>query len=434
GLLSFILPNKFLSADYGIKIRSLLLNESEIKEIINISSLPIFQNAATYPIILSVKKANQNKKKKIIVKVFNNFYELAENNIIKSIKLNQNLIKKLPSKVIPISGNIELINYLFKHFNTFDKSFKDLKIIYRPFGFLKYGKYFDNISNRPKSSNDLLLLGTGNIEKYYIKFNKRIKIIGKDIKISYFNYHTNFEHIWGDLSSEKLVFREIAKDLTCCYDPGVFANITGLYFIKIPSFNTDQLFGLLTILNSEFMDSIFKTLFGTLHMAGGYLRFNGSFIKRLPLPRKFPVFLSNLGKILQFLTQLKYNLSVIKTENMETRALNIFNNKYYNELNTVLNFYLKLNNSLVKLLFLDDYYLKFNLDYNFSRELMDSKLHSLKIPFKFFIPRFDTLNYKTYSLHELDSILIEINKLYSYLNSNKDLLNQLNHLQKNSFS
>ncbi|MCK4780426.1 MAG: N-6 DNA methylase, partial [Candidatus Lokiarchaeota archaeon] len=37
GYLSFILPNKFLAADYGIKIRKLLLNESEIKEIINIS-------------------------------------------------------------------------------------------------------------------------------------------------------------------------------------------------------------------------------------------------------------------------------------------------------------------------------------------------------------------------------------------------------------
>ena len=56
GYISFILPNKFLSADYGIKVRKLLLNESEIREIINISSLPIFQNTATYPIIISLRQ------------------------------------------------------------------------------------------------------------------------------------------------------------------------------------------------------------------------------------------------------------------------------------------------------------------------------------------------------------------------------------------
>ncbi|MFW9972148.1 MAG: class I SAM-dependent DNA methyltransferase [Candidatus Odinarchaeota archaeon] len=434
GLLSFILPNKFLSADYGIKIRSLLLEKSEIKEIVNISSLSLFQNVATYPIILSVKKNKKNKQNETIIKILNNANELAEKNAFNTIKFDQNLINRLPSKVIPISGNIELIQYLFRKFNTFANTFKDLKIIYRPFGFLKYRKYFDNISENPQSNSDLLLVGTGNIEKYYIKFNKRTKISGKDIKISFFNYNSNFKHIWSDLNSEKLIFREIAKDLTCCYDPGVFTNITGLYFIKIPSFSTDQLFGLLTILNSQFMDSIFKTLFSTLHMAGGYLRFNGSFIKRLPLPRKFPEFLSELGKILHFLSQLKYDFGSKRSEIVKSIDLIKFHTKYYYEINTSLDFFEKLANSLVMLLFLDDFYLKSNLDYYILRDLIDLKRGSLKIPFKFLIPVFDIRNYKIYSLKELDSILTEINKLYAHLYGNQDLLNQLNHIIKNRFS
>ncbi len=434
GYLSFILPNKFLSADYGIKVRLLLLNESEIKEIINISSLPIFQNAATYPIILSLKKAKQSKEKEVIIKIFNNLNELTENNRIKTIKFHQNLINKFPSKVIPISGNIELITYLFRNFKTFAETFQDLKIIYRPYGFLNYSKHFDNISDEPQSDNDLVLIGTGNIEKYFIKFNKRIKIAGKDIKISYFNYHTIFEHIWSDLNSEKLIFREIAKDLTCCYDPGVFTNITGLYFIKIASFKTDQLFSLLTILNSNLLDLVFKTLFGTLHMAGGYLRFNGSFIKRLPLPRKFPLFLSQLGKILHLLSQLKYDLDSKDPEIIRNPEIERFNNKYYNEIQTYLKFFKRLSNSLVNLLFLDDLYLESNLDYYLLRDLFDIKIEPQKVPHKFLIPRFDINNYKIFSLNELDSILTKIKKLYSRLHNNAGLLNQIDDLMKNNFS
>ncbi|MBA7638204.1 hypothetical protein ES703_45857 [subsurface metagenome] len=434
GYLSFILPNKFLSADYGIKIRKLLLNESEIKEIVNISSIPIFQNTATYPIILTLKKGKQSEEQEVNVKIFNGMDELLENSNIRTIKFHQNVIHKFPSNVIPISGNIKLITYLFKNFKTFAETVKDLKIIYRPFGFLKYRKHFDNVSDERQSDNDLLLIGTGNIEKYHVKFNKRIKIAGKDIKISFFNYNTSFEHIWSDLSCEKLIFREIAKGLTCCYDPGIFTNITGLYFIKIDSFNTDQLFGLLTILNSNLLDLVFKTLFSTLHMAGGYLRFNGSFIKRLPLPSKFPLFLSQLGKILQLLSQLIYDLDSEESEIVKNPELERFNNKYYNQIQIYLKFFKRLSNSLVKLLFLDEFFLESNLDYYLLRDLLDLNIESQKIPFKFLIPRFDIGNYKVYSLNELDSILTKIQKLYNRLHNNRGLINQIDDLMKNNFS
>jgi len=434
GYLSFILPNKFLSADYGIKIRELLLNQTEIKEIINISSLPIFQNAASYPIILSLKKAKQSKEQDIIVRIFNKLNDLIENNGIRTIKFDQNLIKNIPSKVIPILGNIELITYLFKNFKTFAETFKDLKIIYRPFGFLRYSKHFDNISDEPLSSNDLLLIGTGNIGKYHVKFKKRIKIAGNDIKISYFNYHTKLEQIWRYLNTEKLIFREIAKDLTCCYDPGVFTNITGLYFINIASFNTDQLFGLLAILNSRLIDLVFKTLFGTLHMAGGYLRFNGSFIKRLPMPNKFPGVLSQLGKILQLLSQLIYDFNSFNNEIVKYPNLEGFKNKYQKDLKISFDFFNRLSNSLVKILYLDEVYLNSNLNYNILREMLDFKLESQVVPQKFLIPRFNIKNYKIFQINELDDILTEINELYNRLHNKRDLINQIDNVIKNNFN
>ncbi|MFX1553918.1 MAG: Eco57I restriction-modification methylase domain-containing protein [Promethearchaeota archaeon] len=433
GHLSFILPNKFLSADYGIKVRQLILNKSEIKEIINISSLPIFQNAATYPIILFLKKAKQDKGQEVIIKIFKKLNDLLENNGVKTLKFHQDLINKFPSKVIPTSGNIEIIKYLFRNFNTFTETFKDLKILYRPFGFLNYHKHFDNISDERQSDNDLLLIGTGNIEKYHIKFNKRIKIAGKDVRISYFNYHPNFEDIWSDINTEKIIFREIAKDLSCYYDPGVFTNITGLYFIKIPSFNTDQYFSLLTILNSKLLDSVFKTLFSTLHMAGGFLRFNGSFIKRLPIPKKLPIVLSQLGQILQLLSQLKYDLNSFNPEITKSLKLQQIKDKFYTIIIKNLNFFNRLSNSLVNLLYLDDFYIKSNLNYDILREFLDLKIEMLNIQVKFLTPRFNLENYEIYQQNELEVILVEINKLYNRLSNNTSLLGQMDHITKNQF-
>ncbi|MFX1390219.1 MAG: class I SAM-dependent DNA methyltransferase [Promethearchaeota archaeon] len=425
GYLSFILPNKFLAADYGIKLRMLLLNESDIKEIINISSLPIFQKTATYPIILIISKSTPRNENEIVIKISDNINKLIKNNDIKVVSFNQNLIEQLPSKVIPIFGNVDLIKFLYENYNTFEDTYKDLRIIYRPFGFLKYSKHFENVSEIHSTNIDLLLLGTGNIGKYYVLFDKRIKIAGCNMKISYFNYHPKFKEIWTDLNTQKVIFREIAKDLTCFYDSGIFCNITGLYFIKIASFTTDQFFSLLTILNSDLLNLVFKTLFGTLHMAGGYLRFNGSFIKRLPMLGEFPLILSQLGKIIQLLSQLKYDLSSGQLDVLKIPEIKKLKTNYTKNINNYLLFFNRLSNSIVNLLYLDSLYLESDLDYKSLRELSRSTNVTLNFPFKFILPRYLIKNYKIYQPNELVFILSKIEQFYNDLINNKNLLKEI---------
>lgn len=58
GVLSYISPNKFLSATYGIGLRQYLLRETRILTLADVSHLPIFESASVYPVI-SVFKKNQ---------------------------------------------------------------------------------------------------------------------------------------------------------------------------------------------------------------------------------------------------------------------------------------------------------------------------------------------------------------------------------------
>ena len=415
--LSFIITNKFLSADYGIKIREILIRNSEIKELINISSLNLFNRTAAYPIIIFLKKGYLNSSNSILIKNYttSNEFLTKESNPNLNV-LSQSLLEILPAHVIPVKGNLKLVSYLYSNFNTLEKAIEDLKIIYRPYGFLKWTRFFDNVIEESESDKDLILIGTGNVGRYHVKFEKQIQIAQKKLKVSFFKYDLNSEEIWQDLQGEKLIFREIAKNISCVYDPGKFTNITGLYFIKIPSFNTNDLFCLLTILNSDLIDSVFKTLFSSLHMSGGYLRFNGSFIKRLPIPDRFPNSLSKIGKILQFLSQFLYEVKDRSLSNYfeDVDILNIEEN---------FNFLQKTSNSLTNLLFLKNYYQSNAQTFPYLEDLLVSNGFFPEIEVKYILPRFNLTSYNNF---QLKSIISEINELSLKLKKNNKLLDEIN--------
>ena len=123
-------------------------------------------------------------------------------------------------------------------------------------------------------------------------------------------------------------------------------------------------------------------------MSGGYLRFNGSFIKRLPMPNLFPVSLYHIGKIIQFLSQLKYEMN-IKSELKIFREINTTNIKNY------LDFFKKLANSLVFLLYLEENYEKSNKSYSILYNILYSEDYFPNIQFKYLTPRFNLANFNS---------------------------------------
>jgi hypothetical protein len=60
GLVSFILPHKFLIADFGIGIREYLRNNKSIEQIVHFGSELVFRDATTYTCIISLSKQNKS--------------------------------------------------------------------------------------------------------------------------------------------------------------------------------------------------------------------------------------------------------------------------------------------------------------------------------------------------------------------------------------
>jgi len=412
GYLSFIMPNKFLAANYGIKIRKLLVNEIELKEIINISSLPVFQKTSIYPVIISFKNCKPNIKHLINIKVIEDLKDLSTDINYRVKNVNQISINRLPDYVIPVSDKINLINYLYTNYKPISEVLKDIKIIYRPFGFIQWAKNFKNISSIKNSNKDLLLIGTGNVGRFNIKFNKHIKIAKNDLKITYYKFTLAQEQAWKDLNCEKLIFREIATDLTWVYDPGLYANITGLYSVKIPSFDTSKLFCLLTFMNSTLLNTVFKAMYGTLHMSGGYLRFNGSFIKSLPIPDNFPDSISFLGKILQFLFQLRYDIN-------SQRESIVFKGISKEIIERNIEFCENLTNSLINQLYIK------KTGFNELEKLLISGNRFPNINIKYNLPHFKLPKFKIYNNIELNANFRKINRIIDELGKNSSLMRQI---------
>lgn len=392
GILSYLTTNKFLASDYGIKIREIILKNTQIKKIVNISSLNSFKHISTYPIILFLKKG-QFKSQFLSIQKFENPNQFENNTGIHIYSFDQKKINKFPSFAIPLSENIDMIENIYSKFKRLSEVFKDLRLIYRPFGFIDWVQESKNIIKKSTSSDDMILLGTGNVNRYYIDFNKNIKVAKNKYYRPFFRYSEKYGNIWKNLASEKLIFREIARDLTFVYDPGVFVNLTGLYFLQVPSFNTNQLFGLLTILNSKILNIIFKSLYGTLHMNSGYLRFNGSFIKSMPIPSKIPKYLSNLGKILQFLSQLLFELK--KQPNIKLQY-DIGQKK----VEMLLQFFDIFTNNIINQIYLQ------------THNRRDFINNLPKFRFKFILSQYDHPHFEYYSVDEINIILDEIYSFY----------------------
>ncbi len=60
GIFSFIMPNKFMTANYGKGLREFILKNSMIVSILDFGDLPVFESATTYPAIYVFKKERKN--------------------------------------------------------------------------------------------------------------------------------------------------------------------------------------------------------------------------------------------------------------------------------------------------------------------------------------------------------------------------------------
>ena len=279
GFFSYIVTNKFVSTDYGVKLREYILKNTELRELLDVSHIEVFKGIATYPIIIVFKKVPQFGRVSIGTNITDEFQ--IGSKAFERVYIPQKKFLETPGYIFDISGNLLLCEKIRS--NRFSQPLgKICNFFYRILGFTNWVEILKFVVKEKPKGECLKFIGTANITPFVIDSNIPLRVAGKEFKNCYLKFSPSFsKETWNIFKKEKLLIKEVAKVLTTAYDKGEYANLTGMYMV-IPKTKI-SLFYLLGLLNSKLLNFYFNSLYGTTHMAGGYLRFNGSYLKELPI-------------------------------------------------------------------------------------------------------------------------------------------------------
>lgn len=292
GMCGFIVPNKFTAAISAQTLREKIINCSSSCSIDSVSHLKIFEEAANYPVILFVQRGLNLDSIKL--SYVNKQEDFENRNFIHYILKTKDL-DHIPLKVFPININKDQYSLLLKILKTSStRLLSKLKISEG----LRIPASFEESSAKYK------------IVKQY-QFEKLTPIRdGTCISAA------NLKSVISKKDNGRIL--NIRKKKILIQEDALFINATIDYDARIPQggvyfgINTDEkvsLEYLLGLLSSALHSFVYQTLFGGMHMGGGYLRYRTGFLEQLPYLDTTSANSIKIGKIVCEIIDLNEQIS-----------------------------------------------------------------------------------------------------------------------------
>ncbi|WP_147676722.1 Eco57I restriction-modification methylase domain-containing protein [Algibacter pacificus] len=324
GMVSFILPHKFLVADFGEGIRKFFKENTAVSNLVHFGSEIVFEEASTYTCIVDLTKTVKQKvnfKKLLPSEVFEPFIwdtmsysNLSEKNwdlqseqvfdVIDKLKeqpyivgdifntIFQGLATSLDS--VYVFEGVDKGSYVKGYNSKFDYHFEIEKSIVKPFikgNEISKNKNLKNIhyvlfpyENGTAVSEEYIQRELPKTYSYLKHFEKEIRGRERgrmDIDEGWYLYI--YPKSLTKFGKPKIMTQEISLGCNMTYDEnGEFYHPTTIYsFVKNEKFKVDDKY-YLGILNSKVMWFFLKNT-GT-ELRGGYFRFKTNYLKPFPLP------------------------------------------------------------------------------------------------------------------------------------------------------
>jgi adenine-specific DNA-methyltransferase len=279
-LLGFITSNKYTIANYGKKLRKLILDNYQILSLIDISNIMVFKDASTYPYITILRKeTDENIRDSTNIKIMN--VDSAEN-LLKSKQL------EIKQSVFLDSADFEFNIHLDKDKLPLLKEIQRDAIPLGDIALIKETVHTGNIreklivESRVNEKCKKLLRGR-DCQRYYFKWQNLWIVANTDIinksKGEYANIPDDFY-----FRPPKLFLREIANEITSCYDEEGYYSLNKAYVINQKDKGYPLKF-ILALLNSELLSWFFRIKYESAHVRGGYLQFKKQYTSQLPIKR-----------------------------------------------------------------------------------------------------------------------------------------------------
>ncbi|MHA1719948.1 MAG: Eco57I restriction-modification methylase domain-containing protein [Promethearchaeota archaeon] len=350
GWAGIIITNKWLVSDYGEKIREILLTQTHIKYIFDVSHLELFKGSSIYPIIIIFQKMDQNDPKIPDLRI--KFYKMISINQIDSFfterqinspnEIFQTFFLKSPKKIISTSLNSENIDILQHFWELIEKNEAFRLGNYGSPYELRKGIHTGNIKSKLITNNP-----PQNDFSYKHAITSRYRVE---------RFHISWQGLWihykkelikkesGEYGSlrEKWIFEAVPKIFIKLFGTRIHAAIDFLKYYANNSliilvrkqqqkfnaqkdnpilYNPDEWFStpeeeffyILGILNSEIISKYYRIYFNHTHVRGNYLQFYIKDLNNIPFMIPNQTNISNLKEIAtvsQKLTECYSNIKI----------------------------------------------------------------------------------------------------------------------------
>ncbi|MBR3856977.1 MAG: Eco57I restriction-modification methylase domain-containing protein [Bacteroidaceae bacterium] len=328
GLLSFILPHKFINADFGVGIRSFIYNNKALNNLVSFGSEQVFSDASVYTCVIGLSYGNSTfkyakAKPSELQEGLNNYSIIPIENLADTTrwslqsdedssiiaKLNKQPLRfkeitkacsqgtvSMGDDIYMLRGSIEG-NFFIGFSEQIQKSVKLEKEMMKPIlkgedikryapldnsYWLIYPHHSVNGKTVPYEESEMKELFPLTYE-YLLPFKS--KLVDKKIR-----YKTN-EKYWYALhrsreislfETPKIITAEISLGCNMTYDTKEHYHNTQCYSILFDGNHEEYTLAYLTILNSKILWFFLKQTGNILR--GGYFRFKTKYLEPFPLP------------------------------------------------------------------------------------------------------------------------------------------------------
>jgi len=247
GFYSWIIPNKFLVADYSTKTKEKLIRNGLIASI-DVSVFDVFENASVYPIIIIGSIDGNTRFKEYLLEIYS---DLELHKFTEPKKLNEYM------------------------------SFSDFGIKFSSGATGFEAQNLKEHLTEKVTQKTIPFVVSGCIDRYSYS-NRNVRFMGMKLGIAYIKEsNTIAESKWRFWCKEKIIIAGMTKVIESTYVQSSLALGVGVYAIH--DFNGFDPYFLTAVLNSKYLTYYINIKFKDKHLAGGYLAINKSTLEKLPL-------------------------------------------------------------------------------------------------------------------------------------------------------
>ena len=315
GTLSFITPNKYLSAKYAVALREYLIDNGSLVHLVDLSSIKVFNEVSVYPVISIILKGNLQKPTRILLPNNRHLEQFQVSDYSGTI-VRRDMLKALPEHIwgFLLSNNVDLLTTLVEG-NSPLKEFGSINATSTAAEADTYGRY---ITNRCQS-NSKRILNTGTIDRFTSFWGVSDMTHGGNRFLTpYLPLHeagVNARRTYI-YNAPKIIFAKMARQCEAFIDVGgEYASVnTNCFYNPIQGYSL-KFIG--AFCNSKLFAFLYQQFFGALRMGGGYYQFQAPQLRVIPLRKANPDQQDAIVAIVDKILALKSKDVHAKTDKME---------------------------------------------------------------------------------------------------------------------